>query len=607
MTVSVYSSSWKSGMCLGSRENPDQYILDEYIARGGEGESWRARRIDRSGDASYWMVKILKQQSDPAELRKWQTRWDDCAATANSLAIEGLVAPIAIVGPSPHWPGTESGTLSSYLVTRWCDGWNLRQWARSNPDPLETADVLVRLCALADRLHDRGWIHGDISSGNVMITRDHRVQLIDLTFLHRAGVPRTAPVHTDGYVALEKVPNLHLTTIEAERYAVGVLVREALLGVQPEVVPGGGRSRFEDELEHAGYSAEAAAHAAQPLADDPAQRPRKLLPWAERLRALLQDGGRPARHRCVDVLIGGAHGLVVAAGGTGGVEFLRVPGPAPVADTLPPDEGAPRGVHEVAIQYTGTGRPVVFALDLSGDLHVGDASGWRTGLVGACGLAVCRTVEGDLIGWTAHDGALYAVRCPADGGEPVRRRIEQTVAGRVLAAARGTNGNTAVLVDDGSTLSCLWFGQGPLSPPRDREVVLGRRPDQAALAVNRWGNLEAVLNFSSGPAEFVEHDGMGWDTPVPLTTTQPVSHVAAVGHRGGPTVALAGPEGVLVMTGDTEDSTWSPIKESSGATRVTVAEGAGWRLCLAAVVEGTARLWFEKVTGNGWDDRVVLI
>ncbi|MGW7042549.1 protein kinase domain-containing protein [Streptomyces avermitilis] len=598
-------------MCLGSRENPDQYILDEYIdIPGGEGKSWRARRIDRSGDASDWMVKILKPQSDPAELRKWQARWDDCAANANRLAIEGLVAPIAIVGPSPHWPGTESGTLSSYLVTRWCDGWNLRQWARSNPDPLEACDVLVRLCALVDRLHDRGWIHGDISSGNVMITRDHWVQLIDLTFLHRAGDTRTVAAHTPGYVAPEKVPNLRLTTIEAERYAVGVLVREALSGVRPEQVPGGARGQFEDELTHAGYSAEAAAHAALPLADDPAQRPWKLLPWAERLRALLREGGRPARHRCVDVLTGGTHGLVVAAGGAGGVEFLRVPGPVgavPVAQALPPDEGSPRGVREVAIRYTGTGCPVVFALDAAGNLHVGDASGWRTELVGASGLAVCRTAEGDLIGWTAHDGALYAVRCPADGGEPVRQRIEQTVAVRVLAAARDTEGRTVVLVDDGSSVSCLWLGHGPLRPPTDREVVHGRRADQAALAVNRWGNLEAVLSFPSGPPESVEHDSMGWDTPVPLATAQPVSHVAAVGHRGGPTVALAGPEGVLVMTGDAEDSGWSPIKESCGATRVGIAEGAGWRLCLAAVVEGTARLWFEKVTGNGWDDRVVLI
>ncbi|MGX5186862.1 hypothetical protein ACWKT5_29890 [Streptomyces avermitilis] len=421
---------------------------------------------------------------------------------------------------------------------------------------------------------------------------------------------RARPRRPPGYVAPEKVPNLRLTTIEAERYAVGVLVREALSGVRPEQLPGGASGPFEDELTHAGYSAEAAAHAALPLADDPARRPWKLLPWAERLRALLREGGRPARHRCVEVLTGGTHGLVVAAGGAGGVEFLRVPGPVgavPVARALPPDEGSPRGVHEVAIQYTGTGRPVLFALDSAGNLHVDDASGWRTELVGACGLAVCRTAEGDLTGWTAHDGALYAVRCPADGGEPARQRIEQTVAVRVLAAARDTEGSTVVLVDDGNSVSCLRLGHGPLRPSTDREVVHGRRAGQAALAVNRWGNLEAVLSFPSGPPESVEHDSMGWDTPVPLATAQPVSRVAAVGHRGGPTVALAGPEGVRVMTGDAEDNGWSPIKESCGATRVSIAEGAGWRLCLAAVVEGTARLWFEKVTGNGWDDRVVLI
>ncbi|MGV9814143.1 protein kinase domain-containing protein [Streptomyces cellulosae] len=603
----VYSGPWEPGMCLGSRENPDQYVLDEYIASGGEGESWRARRIDRSGEVSDWMVKILPPQSDPAELRKWQGRWEDCAANAIKLAIEGLVAPIALVGQSPHWPGAESGTYSSYLVTPWCDGWNLRQWAKRNPDPLEVANVFMRLCALVDRLHDRGWIHGDISSGNVMITRDHWVQLIDLAFLHRAGVPRTAPVHTKGYVALEKVPDLHLTTIESERYAVGVLVREALLGVAPDVVPGGARSRFEEELIHAGYSVEAAAHAAWPLEDDPAQRPSKLLPWAERLRALLQDGGRPARHQCVDMLMGGAHGLVVAAGGAGGVELLRVPGPAPLTEALPPDEGAPRGVHEVAIRCTGTGRPVVFALDRAGDLHVGDASGWRKGLVGVAGLAVCRIADGDIIGYTAHDGALYAVRYPAAGGEPARQRVERTAAERVLAANLDIDGNTAVLVDDGSAVLCLRVRQCAFHLPPDRELVHARRADQAALAVNRWGNLEAVLNFPSGLPVRVEHDGIAWETPVTIESTQSVSYVEVVGHRGGPTMALAGPEGVQVMTGDLEDGAWIPIKESSGATRVTVAEGPGWRLCLAAVVDGTARLWFEKVTGNGWDDRVILI
>ncbi|MFE9997692.1 hypothetical protein [Streptomyces avermitilis] len=244
---------------------------------------------------------------------------------------------------------------------------------------------------------------------------------------------RARPRRPPGYVAPEKVPNLRLTTIEAERYAVGVLVREALSGVRPEQLPGGASGQFEDELTHAGYSAEAAAHAALPLADDPARRPWKLLPWAERPRALLREGGRPARRRW------------------------------PYASWWRP------GTRRAAPSYSSTtGTP-------------------------------CRAY-----GW--------------DTVRSAHRPIER---------------------------SCT-----------------GRRGGQAALAVNRWGNLEAVLGFPSGPPESVEHDSMGWDTPVPLATAQPVSHVAAVGHRGGPTVALAGPEGVRVMTGDAEDNGWSPIKEA---------------------------------------------
>lgn len=594
---------WQPGMHLGSRENPDQFVLDEYVDRGGEGQSWRARRIDRSGDASDWMVKILPRQDDPAKLRTWQARWDDCAANANSLAIQGLVVPMAIVGPSPHWLGTEADALSSYLVTRWCDGWNLRQWAGRNHDALAAADVLVRLCALADRLHDRGWVHGDISAKNVMVTRDGWVQLIDLAFLHRVDTTRTAPIHTPGYVAPEKAANLHLTTAEAERYAVGMLVREVLLCVPPEQMPGGAGERFEHELRLAGYSAAAAAHAAAPLADDPTRRPWKLLPWAERLRDLLRDGGRPARHRCLDLLADGPDGVVVAAGGAAGVEFLRVPGPASRPGRLPPDEGAPRGVHEVAVRYTGTGRLVAFALDLAGDLHVGDASGWRNGLVGASGLAVCRTAEGELVAFAAHDGALCAVRYPADGGDLVRHRVEQAAAVRVLAAAPDTDGGTAVLVDDGSAVSCLRLGHGLPGPPPKREVVHDRRAERAALAVNRWGDLEAVLGFPSGGPKRVEHDGLGWDAQVRLTD-RAAADVAAVGHRDGPTVAMAGPDGVRVRTGDGE---WTTLTLSADASRVGLGESTGWRLCLAAVVDGTARLWFEKATRNGWGDQVVLI
>ncbi|MGW0578410.1 hypothetical protein ACWD25_21130, partial [Streptomyces sp. NPDC002920] len=83
--------------------------------------------------------------------------------------------------------------------------------------------------------------------------------------------------------------------------------------------------------------------------------------------------------------------------------------------------------------------------------------------------------------------------------------------------------------------------------------------------------------------------------------------VTAVGHRGGPTLALAGPAGIRVLAHGAGGSEWHLLKDSAAATRARVAEGPGWRLYVAAVVDGTARLWFEKVTRNGWDHHAVLL
>ncbi|MER6031085.1 hypothetical protein [Streptomyces sp. NPDC001851] len=596
------------GMRVGSRENPDQYTLERFIgANGLEGECWQARRTDRAGQVSWWMVKILPAQRDDAALRRWQARWEDCVHAANLLAIEGLIAPLVLVGPAPHAPGAAADALCSYLVSRWFDGAELAQWAAEGTDPLAAAAVLERLCSIVDRLHDSGWVHGDVSARNVMVGRDGSVQLIDLTFMHPAGQRRETVVYSQGHRAPEREQSPGRLTVEGERYAVGAVARTALLG-RPSILPdsgGGADAQFREELLDAGFSAEAAGHAARPLSDDPANRPR-LLPWAKRLTELLRAGGRPARHRCVDVLTGGG-GLIVVAGGAAGVEYLRVPGPdgpdRAAADTgLPPGDGAPRSVREVAARRTGTGRPVIAALDPAGTLHIGTSTGWSKVLSGAEGVAATCSTSGDVVVWTAYDGALFAVHCPAEGGEPERNRVPGAPARRVMTAARDIDGSTGVLAEDDGTVVCLRLRSGL---PPVREVVPVGRTDRGALALNRWGHLEAVLARPDAPPVRAEQDAGIWEFEN-LPQEDGVHDVTAAGHRGGPTVALAGPAGVRVLTHGAGAAEWHLLRESASATRVRVAEGPGWRLCVAAVVDGSARLWFEKVTRNGWDRPAIL-
>ncbi|MEU1180173.1 hypothetical protein ABZ464_21435 [Streptomyces sp. NPDC005820] len=596
-----------AGMCVGSRENPDQYTLEHRIGvASAEGECWRARRVDRNGQVSWWMVKVLTAHKDDDDLRRWQSRWEDCVHDANRLAIGGLIAPLVLVGPAPHPPGATAKSLCSYLVSRWFDGCELREWAARGPDPLAAADVLVRLCSIVDRMHDSGWVHGDVSARNVMVGRDGSVQLIDLTFLHEAGRRRQTLVYSPGHVAPERELDMYLLTVEGERYAIGAVARTALLG-RPSALPsagGGAAARFRDELLHAGFSVEVAAHAAQLLSDHPADRPR-LLPWARRLADLLRANGSPARHCCVDVLADGGDGPVVVAGGVGGLEYLRVPGPGRgIPDTvLPPLADAPRSLREVAARRTGAGRPVIAALDAVGTLHIGTATGWSKAFDDAEGIAALRSASGEVVVWTAHDGALYAVHCPAEGGEPDIRQVTGSPAARVLGAAQDIDGGVGVLVENGGALSCLRLHPG-LEPVR--ETVPAGPTDRAALALNRWGHLEAVLTPRDGQPVRAEQDTGLWELET-LPDMEGVRDVSAVGHRGGPTLALAGPGGIRVLSHGAGGSEWHLLRDSASATRVRVTEGPGWRLCVAAVVDGAAQLWFEKVTRNGWDRPAVLV
>ncbi|WP_316764195.1 serine/threonine-protein kinase [Streptomyces herbicida] len=595
------------GMRVGSRENPDQYTLEHRIGvASAEGECWRARRVDRNGQVSWWMVKVLTAHKDDDDLRRWQSRWEDCVHDANRLAIGGLIAPLVLVGPAPHPPGAATKTLCSYLVSRWFDGCELREWAARGPDPLAAADVLVQLCSIVDRIHDSGWVHGDVSARNVMVGQDGSIQLIDLTFLHQAGRRRQTLVYSPGHVAPERELDMYLLTVEGERYAIGAVARTALLG-RPTALPsagGGADAQFRNELLQAGFSVEVAAHAARPLSDHPADRPR-LLPWARRLAELLQAGGRPARHCCVDVLADGGDGLVVVAGGVAGLEYLRVPGPGRgTPDTLlPPFADAPRSLREVATRRTGTGQPVIAALDVVGTLHIGTATGWSKACDDAEGIAVTRSASGDVVVWTAHDRALYAVHCPAEGGELDIRPVTGSSASRVLAAAHDIDGSVGVLVEDSGALVCLRLHPG-LDPVR--ETVPVGLTNRGSLALNRWGHLEAVLTRRDGQPVRAEQDTGIWELET-LPDMNGVQDVTAVGHRGGPTLALAGPAGIRVLTHGAGGSEWHLLKDSASATRVRVAEGPGWRLCVAAVVDGTARLWFEKVTRNGWDRHAVLV
>ena len=71
----------------------------------------------------------------------------------------------------------------SYVVLEWVDGMPLRRFIRRNGplDPLKVIDVALEVLTGLEVVHSRGFIHGDLHSGNVIVSdiEAPRVTIID--------------------------------------------------------------------------------------------------------------------------------------------------------------------------------------------------------------------------------------------------------------------------------------------------------------------------------------------------------------------------------------------------------------------------------------------
>src|SRR5262249_20436383 len=100
-----------------------------------------------------------------------------------------------------------------FLVEEWIDGATLRAWARERAQvdwrgqgaPLAEAIGLAgQLVDLVAAVHAEGIVLRDLTPGNLMVTPEGRLRLIDLEHAVRAGT-RALRIFTPGYAAPEQV------------------------------------------------------------------------------------------------------------------------------------------------------------------------------------------------------------------------------------------------------------------------------------------------------------------------------------------------------------------------------------------------------------------
>lgn len=124
------------------------------------------------------------------------------------------------------------------LVLDWVPGPTLRQFIRDRGplSPAETVAIACRLLEGLHVLHRRGYIHGDLHGGNVLVTGDGGVKLIDFQHAVRKGpAGRARAIRKLSPVPRQLAPESRkgLLTDRSDLYGVGFLCAAMLLGRDP--------------------------------------------------------------------------------------------------------------------------------------------------------------------------------------------------------------------------------------------------------------------------------------------------------------------------------------------------------------------------------------
>ena len=206
-----------------------RYELDGVVGRGGMAEVYRARdiRLDR-------IVAVKTLREDLARDQTFQARFRREAQSAASLNHPSIVAVYDtgedMAGPQ-HVP---------YIVMEYVDGRTLRELLRDDrrllPErALEITDGVLRAL---DYSHRNGIVHRDIKPGNVMLTRDAEVKVMDFGIARavsdaQATMTQTAQViGTAQYLSPEQARGERVDA-RSDLYSTGCLLYELLTGRPP--------------------------------------------------------------------------------------------------------------------------------------------------------------------------------------------------------------------------------------------------------------------------------------------------------------------------------------------------------------------------------------
>jgi serine/threonine protein kinase len=201
----------------------DRYEVGRVLGAGGMAEVFEGR--DRLL-ARRVAIKVLQAQfaRDPSFLIRFKRE----AQAAASLSHPNIVAV--------YDTGSEDGT--HFIVMEYVDGRTLKEVIRAEGRlyPERAAEICQDVCSGLVAAHARGLIHRDIKPGNVMLTPDGKVKVMDFG-IARATTSETitqtaAVIGTAQYISPEQAQG-QTVDYRSDLYSLGCCLYEMLTGTVP--------------------------------------------------------------------------------------------------------------------------------------------------------------------------------------------------------------------------------------------------------------------------------------------------------------------------------------------------------------------------------------
>jgi eukaryotic-like serine/threonine-protein kinase len=207
----------------------DRYELEGVVGRGGMAEVYRARdlRLDR-------IVAIKTLRPDLARDATFQARFRREAQSAASLNQPSIVA-VYDTGED-----MATGTPIPYIVMEYVDGRTVRDLLIEGHRllPERSLEIISGVLRALEYSHQAGIVHRDIKPGNVMVTRNGDVKVMDFGIARamndaQATMTQTAQViGTAQYLSPEQARGERVDA-RSDLYSTGCLMYELLTGRPP--------------------------------------------------------------------------------------------------------------------------------------------------------------------------------------------------------------------------------------------------------------------------------------------------------------------------------------------------------------------------------------